>query len=125
MRDLFKLIYRFKIKLMFFFNLGYGEVSNLVSAAKDIAILLGFAVLVFKIHLGVKSSIIIGVVGFLGFTTIGVILKATGMSDYANHLSNSVNPQIRLLDKIAEKMGVKDYGNSNTKNGAKTGETLS
>lgn len=106
MRNLIKLLYRWKIKVMFYFGMGYSEVNGVITLAKDLAILLGFMVLIFKIHLGIITTLLIGFVSFLIFIAIGVVLKASGMKDYAIKLDNSVNPEIKLINKIADKLGI-------------------
>ncbi len=109
MKDLVKTLYQWKIRTLFYFNLGYGEVSTSVSMVKDIAILLGFVVLVFKINLSIPVTVAIFTSMFLGFILLGFILKKTGMSDYATKMGNSVNPELKLVRKIAKKLEIKDY----------------
>jgi len=110
MRQLLKTLYEFKIRTMFYFQLGYGEVSSTASMIKDIAILLGFAVIVFKIQLSLRETLLISAVTFLIFILIGVILKKTGMSDFTTRMSNSVNPELKLVRKIAKHLGVEEDG---------------
>jgi len=106
MRELFKLIYRFKIRTLFYFQLGYGEVSSFVSLAKDIAIILGFLALVLHFHISLLATIGFGIGAFLLFTGLGLILKKSGMSDYATKTSNSVNPELQLVRKIAKHLNI-------------------
>lgn len=106
MRELLKAAYRFKIKTMFYFGLGYSEVSNVISLCKDIAIILGFAALVLKIHISLKEILGLGIVAFIGFCCLGLILKKTGMSDYAVKTSNNVNPEMKLIRKIAKQLNI-------------------
>ncbi len=108
MKEFIKAVYYCKIRMMFYFTLGYGEVNGLAMLGKDIAILLGFAVVVFKIHLDIIQAVGIGVGSFLLFIIIGVILKATGMSDYTSKLGNSINPELKLVRKIAKHLGVEE-----------------
>ncbi len=108
MKELFKFLYRFKIKVMFYFGLGFAEVSNLVSLTKDIAIILGFLVLVFKWHIGIKETVLLAVGSFLGFVALGIILKESGMSDYATRMSNSINPELKLIRKIAKHLNIEE-----------------
>jgi hypothetical protein len=109
MRDLAKTLYCWKIKMMFYYGLGYNEVSSLISMVKDVAILLGFVVVVFKINLSILVTVIIFSTMFLTFILLGYILKKTGMSDYATRMNNSVNPELKLVRKIAEKLDIKDF----------------
>lgn len=104
MKELIKTIYRWKIRTLFYFNLGYGEVVGIVNQVKDVAIIIGFLVLVLKVHVSLKASIIICVATFALFTLIGWILKLSGMSDYANKLSNSINPEIKMIPEILKKL---------------------
>ncbi len=106
MRHLVKTLYQWKIRTLFYFNLGYSEVSTTISMVKDCAIILGFIILALKINLPIPVTISIFVILFLGFILLGFILKKTGMSDYANKMGNSVNPEVKLINKIAEKLGV-------------------
>lgn len=106
LRSASKAVYTSKIKVMFYFNLGYGEVSGIISMVKDIAIILGFAVLVFHFKLSVLSTIIICFTAFAAFILTGLVLKATGMSDFSNRMNNSVNPELKLINKIADKLDV-------------------
>lgn len=108
MKEIIRVLYQFKIRTMFYFQLGYSEVNSLVSLVKDMFILLGFAVIIFKIHLSAFVTMIICVVAFLIFVLIGIILKKSGMSDYAIKTSNSVNPELKLVRKIAKHLGIKD-----------------
>ncbi len=59
MKELIKLLYQWKIKTMWYFGLGYGEVNGVVSLAKDIAVLLGVAVIVFKFSLSITAMMVI------------------------------------------------------------------
>lgn len=104
MKELIKIAYRWKIKVLFYFNLGYGEVVGIVNQVKDVAIIIGFLVLVLKVHINLKTSIIICIVSFGLFTLIGCILKFSGMSDYANKLSNSINPEIKMIPEILKEI---------------------
>lgn len=106
MRELVKTVYQWKIKMMFYYGLGYNEVSSLISMVKDVAILIGFVVVVFKINLSIPVTVSIFTCMFLGFILLGFILKKTGMSDYATKMNNSVNPELKLVIKIAEKLNV-------------------
>jgi hypothetical protein len=108
MRQLVQTIYRWKIKMMFYYGLGYSEVSSTISMVKDVAILLGFVVVVFKINLSILVTVIIFTAMFLAFILLGYILKKTGMSDYATKMSNSVNPELKLVREIAKKLEIKE-----------------
>lgn len=107
MRELIKTIYRAKIKTMFYFGLGYSEVSNIVSMVKDVAIILTASVLIFKVHLSVAGTVLVCLGSFIGFTVIGLILKKSGMSDYATKLSNSISPELQNINKIVEHLKIK------------------
>lgn len=108
MKQLVKTLYQLKIKLMFYYGLGYGEVSNTISMVKDVAILLGFIVVVFHVKLTVPVTVAIFAFMFLAFILLGFILKVTGMSDYATKMNNSVNPELKLVRKIANYLGIKE-----------------
>lgn len=106
--QILKIAYRFKIRLMFYFNLGYSEFSTPVSVVKDLALVLTFLNIVFKINFGWKIDVLACMFVFATFTGVGLILKKSGMSDFANRISNSVNPEIKKINKIAEKLGITD-----------------
>ena len=101
-----KRLYKFKIRLMFLFNIGYGELVNLIAIGRDLAIILAFLDINLKINLGWRIDIGLFCLCFLIFVVLGLILKQTGMTDYNNMISNSVNPEIRLVNEIARKMGI-------------------
>jgi hypothetical protein len=106
MKAILKKIYEFKIRVMFFFNLGFNEVANMVSLVKDLAILIGFGVLVLKFHISLLNTILIAIATFLLFIGYGILLKITGMSDYQNRITNSVNPELKKINAIAKHLGV-------------------
>lgn len=91
---------------MFYFSLGYNEVNAPISLVKDLLIVIGFVVVVFKIQLSIVVSVLICLGAVVGFTILGFILKHTGMSDFSVKVSNSVNPELKLINKIADKLGV-------------------
>ncbi len=108
MKELLKLIYRLKIKTLFYFGLDYGEVSSFVSLAKDLAIILGFLALVLHFHIGLEVTALLAVGSFLLFVALGFLLKKSGMSDYAVKTSNSVNPEMQLIRKIAKHLNIEE-----------------
>lgn len=108
MKEFFKRLYFFKIKVMFYFILGYGEVAGIVNLVKDVAIILAAVVLIFKVHLGIKVSVLISLGSFLIFTVFGIILKKSGTADYTARMNNSVNPELKLIRKIAEKLKINE-----------------
>lgn len=108
MRELIKKAYQLKIKTLFYFSLGYGEVSNLVSLMKDIVIILGFASLVLRVHVSIRETVGLGIIAFCGFTLLGWLLKQSGMSDYAVKTSNNVNPEMKLIRKIAKHLNIEE-----------------
>jgi len=107
MKSLIKTLYQFKIKMMFFFGLGWNEFATPIAVVRDIAVVLTFAKLVLNINFGWKIDGLICLGSFVLFIFIGWILKLTGMSDFATKLGNSVNPELKLVRKIAEKLDVK------------------
>jgi hypothetical protein len=108
MKHLVQILYRFKIRVLFYFGLGYSEVSNFVSLAKDIAIILGFLALVLHWHIGLAATLGLGLGSFALFTLLGLVLKKSGMSDYAVKTSNSVNPELQLVRKIAKHLNINE-----------------
>ena len=92
---------------MFYFSLGWSEFATPIAVVRDIAVILTFAKLVLNISFGWKIDALICFLSGLIFILVGFVLKATGMSDYANRVSNSINPQVMLIEKIAEKLDVK------------------
>jgi hypothetical protein len=87
---------------MFFFSLGWNEFATPIAVVRDIAVILTFGKLVLNINFGWRADALICLLSGLIFILVGFILKATGMSDYANRVSNSVNPQVMLIEKIYE-----------------------
>jgi hypothetical protein len=87
---------------MFYFSLGWNEFATPIAVVRDIAVILTFAKLVLNISFGWKFDALICLLSGLVFILVGFILKATGMSDYATRVSNSVNPQLMLIEKIYE-----------------------
>lgn len=108
MREFFKKIYRLKIRVMFYFNLGWGDLAAPIAVVRDIAIVLTFAKLVLNISFGLLINIAICFFTFSIFILIGFILKFSGMSDYATKIGNSVNPELKKINKIAEHLGIKE-----------------
>ena len=106
LKNLVRQMYLAKIKVMFYFSLGYGEVNGIISMVKDIVIILGFMVLVFKVHLGIWHTVLLAIGCFAAFILLGAVLKHTGMSDFATKVNNSVNPELKLINRIAEKLGI-------------------
>ena len=104
MKELIKKIYQAKIKFVYFFNLGYGEVATPIAVVRDIGITLGLLKWLFNISFGWKWDTLICIVCFLIFYLIGRILVETNMTQFGNKLSNSYNPEISLLNKIWEKI---------------------
>jgi|SRR6185369_6423261 len=105
-KELVKILYQFKIKTFFYFALGWAELSTPIAVVRDIAIILTFAKLVFGISFSYLLDGLICLGCFLGFIGIGWALKATGMSAYGNKLNNSVNEEVMLIRKIAERLNV-------------------
>ena len=104
MKDLVKLLYRFKIKVMFYFGLGFAEVNNTLSLVKDIIIVLGYGVLALHIHLNLWATVGICVLAFFSFLLLGFILKQSGLSDYQTKLTNSINPEVKLIPDIIKRL---------------------
>lgn len=100
--EFIKFLYHTKIRLMFYFSLGWNEFATPIAVIRDIAVILTFAKLVLNISFGWKIDALICFLSGLIFILVGFILKATGMSDYATRVSNSVNPQLMLIEKIYE-----------------------
>jgi fatty acid desaturase len=93
---------------MFFFNIGWSEVATPIAVVRDIAIVLTFAKLVLNIGFGWKTDILICVISGLIFVLVGWVLKVTGMSDFATKMGNSVNPELKMINKISEHLGIKE-----------------
>ena len=108
MKQFIKKAYQFKIRILFYFSLGFNEFSTPIAVVRDIAVILTFAKLVLNISFGWKIDALICLISGLIFILIGCVLKITGMSDYAVKVNNSINPQLKKLDLMATKMGVKD-----------------
>lgn len=106
--ELIKTLYRFKIRVMFFFGLGFGEVAALIGLVKDILILLGAMVLLFKFHFGIVTTILICVVIFISFVGFGIVLYKTGLSAFGIQTTNSINPELQLIRKIAKHLGIEE-----------------
>ncbi len=107
MKELIKKLYQWKIRGMFYFGLGWNELATPIAVTRDIAIILTFAKLVLNISFGWKIDALICLISGLIFVFVGWILKKTGMSDYATRVGNSINPQVMLIEKIAEKLEIK------------------
>jgi hypothetical protein len=106
MREFLKKIYRAKISLMFYWNLGYSEFSTPIAVLRDIGITLTVLKILFKISFGIVTDILICTVTFLIFYAIGKILVANHMTQFQNKLSNSYNPELAAVRKIAEHLGI-------------------
>ncbi len=91
---------------MFYFNLGWGEIATPIAVTKDILVTLAAINFLFKINFGLKVDLIICIGAFTFGISLGLILKFSGMSDYANKLSNSINPEMKLINKIAKHLGI-------------------
>lgn len=89
---------------MFLFGQGFSEVSAIVGLVKDVAIILLAVNLVFKVDLGIVWTGVICFVSFWLFVLLGFVLKNSGMLDYGQMISNSINPQIRKIDEIEKKV---------------------
>lgn len=103
-----KKLYRLKIKGMWLFSLGFGELGTPIAVVRDIGIVLTVLDLLFKIKFSIMVDILICLGAFVFFIGVGYLLKVSGMADYQQDLGNSVNPQIRLLGKIAESLNIKE-----------------
>lgn len=108
MKELLRVLWRFKIKVMFYFNLGFSEISNLVNLVKSVLIIVAGLVYLFRFNLSISTITMICVVSFLGCIGLGFILKLTGMADYATKFSNDINPELKLIRKIANHFNIND-----------------
>ena len=106
MKHIVKQLYRLKIRLMFYFNLGWSELATPIAVLRDIGLTLTFLDVLFKINFGWRIDALICVFGFVFFLAFGILLKKTGMSDYTNRLNNSINPELKLINDIAKKLNV-------------------
>ncbi len=104
MSEFIKIFYRFKIKLMFYFGLGWNEFATPVAVVRDIAVVLTFIKLVLGISFGWKIDGLICIVSMGLFVLIGFIMKESGMADYGTKIGNSINPELQLIRQIWEKI---------------------
>ncbi len=88
------------------FGWGFGLVSNVLGLIRDIGTALLVLALLFGIKFGVRWDIAIGIITFCLFVGLGEILKRKGLLDYATKLSNSVNPELKLIRKIANHLEI-------------------
>lgn len=93
---------------MFYFGLGFNEVANLVNLVKSVLIILAGLVYLFHLNLSVPSIVTICIVSFVGCIVLGLILQVTGMADYANQVSNNINPEMKLIRQIAKALNIND-----------------
>ena len=100
-------IYQQKIKLMFYFNMGYGEFSTPLAVIKDVGIILALFTVLLKVDFSWLTDIIICLSVIVGFVLIGIGLKLNGLADFNQRIGNSINPEIKLINKIAEKLEIK------------------
>lgn len=89
------------------YSWGYGLVSSVLDLMRNIATALVFLALLFKINFGIKGDILIGLLAFFVFVGLGEWLKVKGYLDYAAKMGNSVNPELKKINQIAEHLGVK------------------
>ena len=100
--EFIKFLYHTKIRLMFYFGLGWNEFATPIAVTRDIAVILTFAKLVLNISFGWRIDALICLLSGLLFVLVGLLLKKSGMADYASRVSNGVNPQLMLIEKIYE-----------------------
>ena len=103
MKNLVKKLYQVKIVMMFYFNLGYGEVAGLTNLVKDSAIILGFFSIVLHDKMTLTEAVSIYLVAFITLMVGGIILKRTHMADFASRTNNSINPQVMTIEDELEK----------------------
>ncbi len=107
-KDFIKKVYQWKINFVYFFGLGYAEISTPFDIVYKGSVILASLKILFKIEFSLLTDIIFCLVAYLLLFGVGKILTITKMTQYANRLSNSYNPELRLVRKIAEQLNVKE-----------------
>lgn len=89
---------------MFYFGIGFGEVSAQVGLVKDLLVILAALSLILKFHINGTLTIILAFVAFWLFIILGVIIKKSGMAAYGQMIQNSINPQILEISEILKEV---------------------